>query len=72
MALATWGSWSAWYSRGTSKVVVWLQVCVLSFYARQVRIVKHSFEIINLVTDQNPIQVLVDAIINRCELVTRN
>lgn len=28
------------------------------------RIVKHSFEIINLLTDQNPIQVLVDAIIN--------
>ncbi len=31
----------------------------------QVRIVKHSFEIIHLLTDQNPIQVLVDAIINR-------
>ncbi|KAJ9513646.1 hypothetical protein QJQ45_015401, partial [Haematococcus lacustris] len=30
----------------------------------QVRIVKHAFEIINLLTDQNPIQVLVDAIIN--------
>ena len=29
-----------------------------------VRIVKHSFEIIHLITDQNPIQVLVDAIIN--------
>ncbi|RKP09932.1 ribosomal protein S7 domain-containing protein [Thamnocephalis sphaerospora] len=29
-----------------------------------VRIVKHAFEIINLLTDQNPIQVLVDAIIN--------
>jgi small subunit ribosomal protein S5e len=28
------------------------------------RIVKHSFEIIHLLTDQNPIQVLVDAIIN--------
>jgi small subunit ribosomal protein S5e len=27
-------------------------------------IVKHSFEIINLLTDQNPIQVLVEAIIN--------
>ena len=33
-----------------------------------VRIIKHSFEIIHLLTDQNPIQVLVDAIINRCRL----
>lgn len=31
-----------------------------------VRIIKHAFEIIHLLTDQNPIQVLVDAIINRC------
>ena len=31
-----------------------------------VRIIRHSFEIIHLLTDQNPIQVLVDAIINRC------
>ena len=30
-----------------------------------VRIIKHSFEIIHLLTDQNPIQVLVDAIVNR-------
>ena len=30
----------------------------------QVRIVKHAFEIIHLLTDQNPIQVAVDAIIN--------
>lgn len=29
-----------------------------------VRIVKHAFDIINLLTDQNPIQILVDAIIN--------
>ncbi|KAI9005055.1 ribosomal protein S7 domain-containing protein [Hyaloraphidium curvatum] len=28
------------------------------------RIVKHTFEIIHLLTDQNPIQILVDAIIN--------
>src|SRR3981081_3578465 len=28
------------------------------------RIVQHAFEIINLLTDQNPIQVLVDAIVN--------
>ena len=31
----------------------------------QVRIVQHAFDIVNLLTDQNPIQVLVDAIINR-------
>ena len=29
-----------------------------------VRIVKHSFEIIKLTTDSNPVQILVDAIIN--------
>ncbi|KAJ3073177.1 ribosomal protein S5 [Podochytrium sp. JEL0797] len=29
-----------------------------------VRIIKHSFEIINLLTDLNPIQVVVDAVIN--------
>ena len=28
------------------------------------RILKHAFEIIHLLTDQNPIQILVDAIIN--------
>ncbi|PNH00125.1 40S ribosomal protein S5, partial [Tetrabaena socialis] len=30
-----------------------------------VRIVKHAFDIIHLLTDENPIQVLVGAIINR-------
>jgi len=35
-----------------------------------VRIIKHSFEIIHLLTDSNPIQVLVDAIINRLALVS--
>ncbi|KAJ3240128.1 ribosomal protein S5 [Chytriomyces hyalinus] len=29
-----------------------------------VRIIKHAFEIINLLSDSNPIQVLVDAVIN--------
>lgn len=29
-----------------------------------VRIVQHAFEIIHLLTDKNPIQVLVDAIVN--------
>ena len=31
----------------------------------QVRIVSHAFDIVHLLTDQNPIQVLVDAVINR-------
>ena len=30
----------------------------------QVRILRHAMEIIHLLTDQNPIQVVVDAIIN--------
>ncbi|KAJ2501580.1 ribosomal protein S5 [Coemansia sp. RSA 1972] len=29
-----------------------------------IRIVQHAFEIVNLLTDQNPIQILIDAIIN--------
>ncbi|KIY94142.1 40S ribosomal protein S5 [Monoraphidium neglectum] len=32
---------------------------------QRVRIVSHAFDIIHLLSDQNPIQVLVDAIINR-------
>lgn len=36
-----------------------------------VRVVKHAMEIIHLLTDQNPIQVIVDAIINRCVSLTR-
>ncbi len=31
---------------------------------KAVRIVKHAMEIINVITDQNPLQVLVDAIVN--------
>lgn len=31
----------------------------------QVRIVKHAMEIIHLLTDENPIQVVVNAVINR-------
>jgi ribosomal protein S7 len=30
-----------------------------------VRIVKHAMEIIHLLTDENPVQVVVNAIINR-------
>ena len=35
----------------------------------QVRIVRHAFDIVHLLTDSNPIQVLVDAIINRSALL---
>eukprot|EP01105_Mastigella_eilhardi_P023613 TRINITY_DN599_c0_g1_i1.p2 TRINITY_DN599_c0_g1~~TRINITY_DN599_c0_g1_i1.p2 ORF type:complete len:234 (+),score=69.20 TRINITY_DN599_c0_g1_i1:40-702(+) len=31
-----------------------------------VRIVKHAFDIIHLMTDRNPIQILVEAVINSC------
>jgi small subunit ribosomal protein S5e len=34
-----------------------------------VRIVKHTMEIIHLLTDANPIQIIVDAIINRFTLL---
>jgi small subunit ribosomal protein S5e len=34
-----------------------------------VRIVKHTMEIIHLLTDANPIQIIVDAIINRYPLL---
>ena len=30
-----------------------------------VRIIKHAMEIIHLLTDANPIQVIIDAIVNR-------
>ena len=39
---------------------------VCDLMGAQVRIVKHAFDIIHLLTDQNPVQVCVDAIINRC------
>ena len=45
--------------------------CALMFHGRNagkklmaVRIMKHTFEIIHLLTDQNPLQVLVNAVIN--------
>jgi ribosomal protein S7 len=31
-----------------------------------VRIVKHAMDIVHLLSDQNPLQVIVDSIINRC------
>ena len=46
-------------------------VCSLMFHGRNtgkklkaVRIVQHTFDIINLLTDENPIQVLVRAVVN--------
>lgn len=36
-----------------------------------VRIIKHAMEIIHLLTDLNPIQVIVDAVINRYDMVLR-
>lgn len=35
-----------------------------------VRIVKHAMEIIHLLTDANPIQIIVDAVINRYTKIT--
>jgi hypothetical protein len=44
-----------------------LRCCwLLAAFRAQVRIVEHAFDIIHLLTDQNPIQIVVDAIINRC------
>jgi hypothetical protein len=34
-----------------------------------VRIIKHAMEIIHLLSDQNPIQVIVDAVVNRYGLL---
>lgn len=34
-----------------------------------VRIVKHAMEIIHLLTDANPIQIIVDAVINRYRII---
>jgi small subunit ribosomal protein S5e len=32
---------------------------------KAVTIIKHAMEIIHLLTDQNPVQVIVDAVVNR-------
>jgi small subunit ribosomal protein S5e len=46
-------------------MVAWLDTeSGVSFQIMAVRIVKHAFEIVHLLTDANPIQQLVDAIIN--------
>jgi len=43
-----------------------LDTCWCCSRPMQVRIVRHALEIVHLLTDQNPVQVVVDAIINRC------
>jgi len=57
--------------RKASCPIVERLVCSLMMHGRNngkkimaVRIVKHTFEVIHLLTDQNPIQVLVEAVIN--------
>ncbi|KAJ9513933.1 hypothetical protein QJQ45_021047, partial [Haematococcus lacustris] len=55
---------SRWGSSQHQKFIAFSEQAGAFFSYVQVRIVKHAFEIINLLTDQNPIQVLVDAIIN--------
>lgn len=35
---------------------------------KAVEIVRNACEIIHLLTDSNPIQVIVDAVINRCDM----
>jgi small subunit ribosomal protein S5e len=32
---------------------------------KAVKIIRHAMEIIHLLTDQNPVQVIVDAVVNR-------
>ena len=44
--------------------MLWCALCV-ACSSCQVRIVEHAFDIVHLLTDQNPIQIVVDAIINR-------
>ena len=36
---------------------------------KAVTIIKHAMEIIHLLTDQNPVQVIVDAVVNRSALI---
>ena len=49
-------------------VHIWFQVAepALALTRLQAEIVRNTCEIIHLLTDSNPIQVIVDAIINRC------
>lgn len=67
----TAGRYNAKRFRKAQCPIVERLVCSLMMHGRNngkkvmaVRIVKHAFEIIHLLTDQNPIQVLVEAVIN--------
>merc|ERR1719164_232756 len=65
------GRWSQKRFRKAQCPIVERLTCSLMMHGRNngkklmaVRIVKHALEIIHLLTDQNPIQVLVEAVIN--------
>merc|ERR1712224_500548 len=65
------GRWSKVRFRKAQCPIIERLTCSLMMHGRNngkkllaVRIVKHTLEIIHLLTDQNPIQVVVDAIIN--------
>tara|TARA_B100000795_G_scaffold258405_1_gene232449 strand:- start:206 stop:931 length:726 start_codon:yes stop_codon:yes gene_type:complete len=65
------GRWQKKRFRKAGCPIVERLVCSMMRYGRNngkkvmaVRIVKHAFEIIHLLTDQNPVQVLVEAVIN--------
>lgn len=67
----TAGRYSAKQFRKSAMPIVERVVCSLMMNGRNngkkqmaVRIVQHAFEIIHLLTDSNPLQVLVDAIVN--------
>lgn len=67
----TAGRYNAKRFRKAQCPIVERLVCSLMMHGRNngkkvmaVRIVKHAFEIIHLLTDQNPIQVLVEAVVN--------
>ena len=65
------GRWQKKRFRKAACPIVERMVCSMMRYGRNngkkvmaVRIVKHAFEIIHLLTDQNPVQVFVEAVIN--------
>merc|ERR1712146_440441 len=65
------GRWQKKRFRKAACPIVERLVCSMMRYGRNngkkvmaVRIVKHAFEIIQLLTDQNPVQVTVEAVIN--------
>ncbi|KNC46569.1 40S ribosomal protein S5 [Thecamonas trahens ATCC 50062] len=65
------GRWQVKRFRKATCPIVERMTCSMMMHGRNsgkklmaVRIIKHCFEIIHLLTDQNPIQVLVDAVAN--------